>query len=307
MNADSLETTLHRLRLTGTFYCRAELSAPWGVELPAFDDGRMTFLIVTSGECWLSAGRAAPKLLRQGSLALLPRGSRSVVKSSKSVAVRPLERIPVEKISEQYERMRHGGGGAVTHVTCGVVRFDDPVAERLVNALPDVLLVDGWAEGEWLESTLRLIAREASALRLGGETVLTRLADVLVIQAIRSWLDTAPERGWLAALRDEQIGKALALIHRQPEKPWTNASLARQVAMSRSAFAAKFTELVDESVMAYLTRWRMQVARSMLLESDESLATIAERSGYQSEAAFGRAYRRTFGASPGSVRRAARS
>ncbi|MFC1774497.1 AraC family transcriptional regulator, partial [Pseudomonadota bacterium] len=159
-------------------------------------------------------------------------------------------------------------------------------------------------EGSWLQSTLRFIAREARELRPGGETVITHLADILIIQAIRAWIDSVPEteRGWLAALRDKQVGTSLAAIHREPEKDWTVASLAKAVGMSRSGFSARFTNLVGESAKRYLTRLRMQLARVQLQESSDSLALLADRFGYQSEAAFSRAFKREFGVAPGSVR-----
>lgn len=133
---------------------------------------------------------------------------------------------------------------------------------------------------------------------------MTHLSDILVVQAIRSWINAAPEtdQGWLAALRDEQVGRALAAMHREPEKPWTVNSLAKEVGMSRSGFSARFTTLVGESAKRYLTRWRMQLARTQLLETSDSLFVLADRLGYQSEAAFSRAFKRMFGVSPGSLR-----
>jgi AraC-like DNA-binding protein len=224
-----------------------------------------------------------------------------------TAAAEPLFDIPVEKVSDRYEIMRHGGSGEFTHATCGVVRFDHLAGQRLVALLPMVLQIDAWDDdtGSWLESTLRFIAREARTLRPGGETVITRLSDVLVVQAIRSWLDSAPEanRGWLAALRDESIGRAIALIHRAPERAWSVASLAREVSMSRSVFSARFSELVGEPVMHYVTEWRMQLARAELQQSSEPLSQLVARLGYQSEAAFCRAFKRVFGVAPGSVRR----
>ena len=217
--------------------------------------------------------------------------------------------IPVEQVSDRYEIMRYGGAGELTHLTCGVVRFDHVAGQQLMALLPRVLQIDTWAddEGSWLQSTLRFIAREARELRPGGETVITHLADILIIQAIRSWIDSAPQadRGWLAALRDDQVGRALAAIHREPEKDWTVALLAKEVGMSRSGFSARFTSLVGESAMRYLTQWRMQLARAQLLETSDSLSVLADRLGYQSEAAFSRAFKRVFGVSPGSLRHAA--
>ncbi len=305
---DPLGEILHLLRLTGTLYCRSELTAPWGVDMPSFG-GCMMFHIVTAGRCWLEVEGDEPRLLQQGSLALIPHGTGHCVRSSPEAESKPLFDIPVEQVSDRYEIMRYGGAGELTQLTCCVVRFDHVASQQLVALLPRVLQIDTWADDEssWLQSTLRFIAREAKELKPGGETVITHLADILIIQAIRSWIDSASEadRGWLAALRDDHIGRALAVIHREPEKDWTVALLAKEVGMSRSDFSARFTGLVGESAMRYLTQWRMQLARAQLQETPDSLAVIADRLGYQSEAAFCRAFKRIFGVSPGSVRHTA--
>ncbi|TCK18237.1 AraC family transcriptional regulator [Thiogranum longum] len=303
--SDPLGETLHLLKLTGTLYCRSELTAPWGIDMPAFE-GHMMFHVVTGGHCWLDVEGEEPRLLQQGSLALVPQGHGHRIRSDPGDNVVPLFDIPVESVSDRYEIMRYGGTGELTHLTCGVVRFDHVAGRQLITLLPQVLVIDTWGDEEssWLQSTLRFIAREAREPQPGGETVITHLADILIIQAIRSWIDSVPEteRGWLAALRDKQIGKALAAMHREPEKDWTVVSLAKAVGMSRSGFSARFTSLVGESAKRYLTRWRMQLARLELQESADSLAVLADRFGYQSEAAFSRAFRREFGVPPGSVR-----
>jgi len=308
--ADPLGETLHLLRLTGTLYCRSELTAPWGIELPAFNDSMM-FHIVTSGHCWLEVDGEEPRLLQQGSLVLVPHGVGHSIRSNPKDKAVPLFDIPVEQVSDRYEVMRYGGDGEFTHLTCGVVRFDHVAGQRLISQLPNILQVNAWDEEEssWLQSTLRFIAREASALRPGGETVITHLADILIIQAIRSWIDSAPEadQGWLAALRDKQVGRALALIHGTPDNGWSLASLAKEVGMSRSGLSARFTKLVGESVMRYLTYWRMQLAHTQLQDTSDSLSVLADRLGYQSEVAFCRAFKRVYGVSPGSVRQAAKS
>jgi AraC-like DNA-binding protein len=199
------------------------------------------------------------------------------------------------------------GGGTATGLLCAVVRFDHPAARRLAALLPRVLVVDASSapQAEWMQGTLRFMAAEARALRPGGETVVTRLADVLVIQTIRSWIehDPAAQTGWLGALRDRQVGPAIALIHRNPAWPWSVASLAAEVAMSRSAFAARFAALVGEPPMRYLARWRMQVARASLAEDDAPVGELGRRLGYESEAAFNRAFKWLVGVPPGAVRR----
>jgi len=306
-SADPLGEALHLLRLTGCVYARSELSAPWGIDLPALE-GHMMFHIVTAGRMWLEADGSEPLLLERGSLALVPHGLGHRLVDEPGRAAVPFFDLPVERVTERYELLRWGGGGEECRLICVVVRIEHAAAERLIDALPPVLQLDAWEGGDdrWLADTLRFIAREAESLRPGGETVITRLADILVIQMVRHWIETEAEvdTGWLAALRDDQLGRAIAAIHRQPGHDWTLASLARVAAMSRSAFAARFTAVVGEPAMRYLTRWRLQLARTALREGDEAIGIVGERFGYRSEAAFCRAFKREFGVSPGSDRRA---
>jgi len=305
---DPLGEALHLLRMSGTFYCRSEFTAPWGLELPEIPDCLM-FHAVTAGQCWLVVDGVEPEPLRPGDLALVPHGRGHLLASEPGARAAKLFDLPRELVSERYEILRHGGGGASTTIVCGAVRFDHPAARHLVDLLPKLITVDAWRspQSEWIQSTLRFMAAEAMALRPGGETVITRLADILVIQAIRTWIerDAAARTGWLGALQDRQIGRAIMLVHRDPARAWTVASLAADVAMSRSAFAARFTELVGESPMHYVARWRMHVALASLKEDGAKLGELASRLGYQSEAAFSRAFKRFIGVSPGAVRRSA--
>ncbi|MPY87537.1 MAG: helix-turn-helix domain-containing protein [Luteitalea sp.] len=305
-SVEPLGDALHFLRMNGVFYCRSELTAPWALDLPPFEDCMM-FHVVTNGECWLDVDGTDARQLRPGDLALVPRAAGHRLFSQAGVPAVKLFDLPRELATDRYEIIRHGGGGAATTVICGVVRFDHPAAHHLIGLLPRVISVDVWSspETEWLQSTLRFITAEAQELRAGGETVITRLADILVIQAIRFWIarDPSAQTGWLAALRDKQIGSAIALILRDPTRQWTVEMLARAVGMSRSAFAARFTSLVGESAMRYVTRWRMHVALTWLKDGDVTLSDVARRLGYQSEAAFSRAFKRFIGSSPGEARR----
>ena len=305
-SADPLGEALHLLRLTGCVYARSDLTAPWGVDLPPLE-GHMMFHIVTAGRCWLEIDGSEPRLLERGSLVLVPHGLGHRLVDKRGGASVDFFDLPIERVTDRYERLHYGGGGEQCLLICVVVRFDHAVAERLVDALPPVLHLDAWEGGDdrWLSDTLRFIAREAESLRPGGETVITRLADILAIQMVRHWVETQAEveTGWLAALRDDRLGRAIAAIHREPGADWTLESLARAAAMSRSAFAARFTEVVGESAMRYLTRWRLQLARAALREVADPVGIVAERFGYRSEAAFCRAFKREFGTSPGSDRR----
>lgn len=309
---DPLGEALHFLRLSGVFYCRSEFSAPFALALPPFD-ACMMFHVVTEGELWLEVDGVDGTqrcLLRPGDLSLVPHGEGHRLVSEAGLPPIALFDLSRELVSDRYELLRMGGGGAATTAICGVVRFDHPAARQLIQLLPRLIRVDALnsPEAEWIQSTLRLMAAEARELRAGGETVITRLADILVIQAIRAWIarDPAAQTGWLGALRDKQIGRALAQIHRDPTRSWSVASLASTAGMSRSAFAARFTQLTGEPAMHYVTRWKMHAARMWLQEDDASLGELASRLGYESEAAFSRAYKRFMGSSPGAARRLAR-
>jgi AraC-like DNA-binding protein len=303
---DPLGEALHFLRMSGTSYCTSELTAPWGLQLPRVKGG-LTFHVLASGACWLEVPGTQRLRLAQGDLALVPHGEGHRLASGPGAATRPIDDLPHDRVSARYKILRHGGGGAATHLVCGAVRFDHPAAHRLMAELPRIIHVPASSSRstEWLEGTLRFMAAEAREPRPGGETVITRLADILVIQAIRSWMETDPaaQTGWLGALRDPQIGRAIALVHREPGRDWALGSLAREVGMSRSAFAARFAELVGEPAMHYVARWRMHVAVGWLKEDHAAVGELAGRLGYRSEAAFSRAFKRFIGAPPGAVRR----
>jgi AraC-like DNA-binding protein len=267
------------------------------------------FHVVTAGRCWLEVDGVEPRLLHPGDLALVPHGEGHRLVSEPGRPGTGLFDVPREEISERYEILRMGGAGAPVRLVCGSVRFDHPAARHLIDLLPRLIHIES-AESpqmDWVQSTIRFISVEAKTLRPGGETVITRLADILVIQAIRAWLerDPAARTGWLGALRDPQIGRAITLIHREPARDWSVASLAHEVAMSRSAFAARFTELTGEPPMHYVARWRMYTALTWLSEENAGLGELALRLGYQSEAAFSRAFKRVIGVSPGAARRQA--
>ena len=306
---DPLGQALHFLRMSGSFYCRSELTAPWGLTMPPMS-GSMWFHVVVRGAFVLSVPGADPVRLDEGDFALVPHGIGHTLVDDAGTTDAPLVHdLPHDYVSDRYAVLRHGGDGAETTLVCGAVRFDHPVADQLVRSLPPLIELSAMpgAQAAWMRSTLMLIAEEARTLRPGGEAVITRLSDILVIQALRSWLESAPaaRAGWLGALQDRQVGRALALIHSEPARPWTVASLAAATSMSRSSFAARFTDLVGEPAMRYVTRWRMQVAAQALREADTTVAQVAHRFGYQSEAAFSRAFSRIVGSTPGAVRKSA--
>ncbi len=304
--ADPLGEALHFLRMNGAYYCRSELTAPWGLTIPP-TPGYLWFHVVTSGRLWLETGDEERDWIQLGDLALVPHGDGHVLRSDPGVAAPGILDLEREAVSDRYEILRHGGGGAPTGLICGAVRFAHPAAGNLIEILPRTIRVEASSSPrlEWMQGILRLMASEAAELRPGSEAVITRLGDILVIQAIRAWIESDPaaQKGWLGALQDPQIGRAISNVHRDPARNWTVASLAGELAMSRSAFAARFTELVGEPVMSYVARWRMQVAVAALKEEGATVGQLADRLGYRSEAAFSRAFKRVIGVSPGAIRR----
>jgi len=309
--ADPLGEALHFLRMSGAFYCRAELTAPWGATLPPMP-GYLWFHVVSSGGAWLEADaqsavdsytKDSAQWIAPGDLALVPRGEGHVLRSEPGVPVPDILSLERDAVSERYEVLRYGGGGARTSLICGAVRFDHPAASNLVDALPPIIRIEtaGSPYPDRMHATLALLAAEAKEPRPGGEAVITRLADILVIQAIRTWLETDPaaQTGWLGALSDPQIGHAIGLIHRDPAREWTVAALADELSMSRSSFAARFAVMVGEPAMHYVTRWRMNVAVQALQDDGATIAELAGKLGYRSDAAFARAFKRVTGRSPG--------
>ncbi len=307
-SSDPLGEVLQLLQLSGVLYCNAEFTDPWGIEVPELP-GVMNVEVVTSGHCWIEIDGEAPVFLPEGSLVLIPRGRRHRLRGNPGDRTTDLEDIPVERVGDRFEIMRFGGGGRPTEVTYYGVRFDPYLAARLIRLLPEMLhLRTHVDDGSWLHSTIRFIAEEARQRLPGSETVITRLADILVIQAIRTWIESVREesQGWIAALHDRQVGRAMALMHRQPERDWSVAGLAAEIGMSRSGFAARFTELVGEPVLRYLTALRMQLAHRELQQTSDSVAQSAARVGYHSEPAVYRAVKRVMGRPPGAVRKSVR-
>lgn len=306
---DPLGEALHALRMSGTFYCRSELTAPWGLTMPAFPEC-LWFHAVMRGECLLTGKGLATQRLRSGDFALITRGQGHEVRSASRVAAPSVLDLPQEMVSDRYAVLRHGGDGDATTLVCGIVRFEHHAARDLIERLPSMIRVDALDAtlGERMHGILRMMAEEARQLAAGGEAVLTRLADILVVQAVRSWLATQEAGrldGWLGAFRDPRIGRALGVVHREPTRDWDVAALGRVAGMSRSAFAARFAEVVGETPAQYLLRVRMQVARDLLGKPGTTAGEVAEQLGYQSEAAFCRAFKRCTGITPGAARRLA--
>jgi AraC-like DNA-binding protein len=312
---DALSDLLRVVRLTGGVFLEAEFSAPWSITSHAGpEDCRdviaeparlIAFHYVISGKLLLQIDGQAPVEVGGGSVVLLPRNDVHTLASQrglKPVSAEPL----IQKDVTGLARIQYGGGGDVTRIVCGTVGTEAD-CNPLIDALPSTLVLDlnSKAAGEWIFTSFRYAAQELAMARAGSATVLAKLSELMFVEAIRCYLDALPddERGWLAGLRDPAVGKALALLHTELARPWTADELAREVYLSRSTFADRFTSLIGTPPMTYLTRWRMQVAAQRLLESRRSVAQISADVGYESEIAFARAFKRQFSLSPAQWRK----
>lgn len=308
---DILTDVLSSLRLRGRLFCRTELTGPWALAIPAGDLAH--FHVIEAGRCQIRLDEEEETFeLATGDLVVLPHGGGySLTDDARAQAIPLTDLLGQEPDGSQgsgaCSLLRHGGGGPEARMICGAFLFEGSEGHPLLSLLPPVIHVPAEAgrQGGWLEMTLKLLSHEARHPRPGTETLITRLIDIIFVQVVRAWLESLPEGrgGWLGALRDRQIGAALGCIHREPQRAWSVASLASAALMSRSAFAARFTALVGEPPLSYLTRWRMHLAADLLRGKGLSLSEVANRIGYESEAAFSRAFKRRLGASPGAFRR----
>ncbi len=306
---DVLSEVLTTVHLTSEIFCRADLTAPWGISTPEVEHA--PFYVVVRGSCYLEVpGRSMPMAVTGGEVILLPHGSAHVLRDSPgggSVALHELAQHG--DCRETHRAITHGGGGAKTTIIGGAFRFLNQSSYFFLRAMPPLLHFSAEAGNvvPWLESTLKCIAAETNSSGPGARVMVERLSDMLFIQLVRGSVLRQAELGHdcsgniFRALTDPQIAPAVEAMHRQPEKSWTVASLAEQANMSRTAFSNRFTSLAGTAPLAYLTRWRMMKA-SDLLHQGSTLAEVAERVGYESEAAFSKAFKREMGIAPGMYR-----
>src|SRR5438876_6319736 len=305
-----LGDVLQTIHLHSTLYCRAKMGAPWGFRVSHREVA--SFHIVTSGMCWLTVeGLEKPVLLTEGDLVILPHGHVHTMTDHPKSPVTMLEDLkpkqPIEKDGIFYSM----GQGAVTTLVCGGLELEDYSTNPLYSILPAFIHMRSKDEYSipWLRAIVELVRVEASVNRMEAEMVITRLSELLFIQAVRAYIRTIGDgnAGWLGALKDPQIGQALALIQHQPGEPWTVESLACRVSLSRSAFSAKFRQLVGEPPMQYITRVRLTKAAASLRTQPATLVEVATSVGYESEVAFSKAFKRYFGVAPGAYRQGRRT
>ena len=315
---DALSEVLSAIHLDGAVFLDAEFTAPWCVEaqygLPKETqllrgaDHIALFHFLLDGRCQARlADGGEMLLLESGDFVLFPHDHKHILGTDLSLPAVDTDILP--RTEHSAARMTHGGGGETTRFICGYLACDRRISRALFSSLPEMMRIPmGRDPGmAWLTELLRLGVNESQAQRPGARAQLTKLSELIFVEAMRRYAAglSDEERGWLAGLRDPQVGKALALLHAQAGRDWTVDELAREVAMSRSALGQRFTDLIGEPPMQYLTHWRLALAARALRSGPEPVNRIAGRYGYESEAAFNRAFKREFGVPPASWRRQA--
>ena len=319
--ADVLSDVLRAVRLTGAVYFDFELSSPWVADAPPSREIAgivmpgaqrvVEYHVMARGTCWANVVGQEAAFLREGDLILFPQGDAHVLSSAPGMrGVPDLSQFarPTTPLPLVYEL--GGGGPERARIVCGFLGLDERPYNPLLSALPRVIHLSAagtHAAAGWLGTLMNIAVSEARSARAGGENVLARLSELMFVEAIRRYLETLPaaRTGWLAGLRDPIVGQALAALHGQPAATWTVERLAHLAGLSRSAFAERFTEMVGQPPMQYLALWRMQLAARLLVEGVH-VAAVAGAVGYESEAAFSRAFKKLVGEAPAAWRRSNR-
>lgn len=326
MSQDTLSDVLRAVRLRGAVFYYVSGGREWAAEAPASRDIApavmpgaehvMEYHVVTEGNCWAGVVGQPPVRLGAGDIVLFPHGDAHVVSSAPGMRADPVVALYYEtKIDQLPFRFAYEGTDGprpvppghvgLTTIVCGFLSCDLRPFNPLVATLPRMLHLHGGEGGGWIAQFLQQAVAESHARRPGGEAMLARISEMLFVDAVRRYVDTLPPdgTGWLAGLRDRFVGRALALLHEAPAAAWTIDELCRKVGLSRSALHERFVQFVGQPPMQYLSHWRMQLASGMLRSSSATVATVALEVGYESEAAFTRAFKRLVGQPPAAWRR----
>jgi AraC-like DNA-binding protein len=307
---------LRALQITGGVFLEAEFSAPWCVSARigpedcgpygAVPLSLIAFHYVITGELKVAVSGQAPVTTHAGDIIILPRNDYHILGSDLDIMPVSAERLIESHATGEMARIRYGGGGNNSRIICGFLGTPNRT-EPVLSLLPTVIkvAVSEGALGPWVESSFRLAAAEMAQGVVQSPATLVRLAELLFVESVRHYLDSLPddENAWLLHAGDVKLSTALRLMHSRIEHPWTTDELAREAGMSRSSFAAHFTQSLQESPMRYLTRLRLSKACRLLQQATSSISRVSSQVGYDSEAAFNRAFKREFGLPPAEWRK----
>jgi AraC-like DNA-binding protein len=317
---DVLSEVLKVVKLQGAMFYNGEFSAPWSFRSPpscnvaplvaAGAEHVIIYHLLTEGHASarLEDGERVP--LDPGDVVIFPHGDPHIIENGRPMSAVDLSQDLARIFSQGLRLARSGGGGEVTKFVCGYMACEPRLSQVFLSGLPPLFKISirNDAAGRWLEDSIRFSVDQADASRAGGEAVLAKLSEVLFVETLRLYISQLPreQTGWLAGARDPGVGKALALMHRSPAHPWTIATLAKEAGTSRSVLAERFRHYLNQSPIAYLTHWRLQLGAEMLTSTNYSVAQLAAEVGYDSEAAFNRAFKREFEVPPARFRNQSR-
>jgi AraC-like DNA-binding protein len=308
---DTLSDVLRAVRLSGAFFFDINARGPWVAETPEGksvvehmfpgSDHLISYHLIMEGTCWATLEGEPPIKLSAGDIIVLPHGDTHVLASSSGMRHTPdmaMYRLPND--GQLPIKIALGAdSGEPAHFVCGFLGCDSRPYNPLLTALPRVICIRNHASGA-LGAYFRAALAESKGTRMGGQCMLGRISELMFVDVVRRHLEALPpdRANWLSGLRDPYVGRALMALHADPSRDWTLEALAQEAALSRSAFAERFVEYVSQPPMQYLTSWRMQLATNYLRSANESIASIAGRVGYDSEAAFSRAFKKSVGSPP---------
>lgn len=311
---DLLSDILSHIQLSGTLYFRTSFTSPWSIRVPSYEYVAR-FHFVHKGRCLVRIEVDQPPLLMEkGDLVIITRGA------SHTLYCDPKSEHDAMQLDTVIEESGFNGTGALvygelgtdheTQLVCGHFAFAKDAQNLLIDALPSHIHIKNYGEdaGVWMENTLKVIGNEAGKQQLGGDIIAMKMSEIIFAQALRVYLENeGSEIPVLAGFADHNIALALTAIHKEPGHAWTLERLSEIAGMSRTAFAARFSQCMTTTPLGYITYWRMQIARELLANTNEPIITIAEKAGYQSEAAFGRVFKKHISRSPAIYRREVRS
>jgi len=314
---DVLSEVLRVVKLEGAVFFNGEFTAPWCLRTSG-STGIATYLSPEAGHLipyhYLTEGRAYARLpegrneeLIAGDIVIFPHGDAHFLGNGSPE--RPVDSFQTfaKNLTQGVKLARFGGGGETTKFICGFMGCDPRLSEVFLAGLPKILKVHVANEpsGQWILNSIRFSVADGNESNAGSGLVFAKLSEVLLVETLRRYINCLPpdQIGWLAGARDPIIGEALALLHRQPEDPWTVSDLARRIGLSRTRLAERFRHFLGESPMAYLAQWRLKLGAEILQSTEESVAQVAATVGYGSEAAFNRAFKREFNCPPAQFRR----
>lgn len=301
---DLLSEVLQDLRLANATYGRTELTAPWGIDIP-FKEG-VRFHYIVEGRCLMRSNNLPPITMHAGDVVLLPHGTAHEIANDASSRTQPLADLAPTLVGNGTYRLTAGGGGEPTLIVCCTIGFEGPTANPLLEMLPQIIHVrrDDLRDS-YITTILDLMAQEVRTQRIGTATIMARFADIILTHIVRTWVEAGETNltGWLAAIKDPQVGRALGSIHRDPGRDWNLNALATIAGMSRSQFSRRFSELLKASPARYLVQWRMRLATVWIRNNYMTIAEVASQLGYESEASFSRAFKRTVGIPPSFARK----